>query len=258
MGSLAKWSFQVIKFLVFTEAYYLARTYFLSREPEITTIKSKLKRKSVKVEQVPKDENANVRPKIDVNASLFFPDQTIVVPPVMSHHERKSKGVYSIQDDPAMWWNIPNFFERNSQGPLKELIKLLRTTETTIDICMFVVSFPTLADVLIELRKRSIDVRLIVDGREKEAFKSQISYLKASGIKVRCNQHSYSCLMHNKFLVIDDYMVLSGSFNWTKAAVLFNYDNILITTQANLVRDYSEQFNVLWSSFIPYQEHTSF
>lgn len=42
--------------------------------------------------------------------------------------------------------------------------------------------------------------------------------------------------MHNKYLLIDDEIVLTGSFNWTHKAVNSNYENIVIIEDTKTVK----------------------
>lgn len=34
--------------------------------------------------------------------------------------------------------------------------------------------------------------------------------------------------MHNKYMVLDDTYIVTGSFNWTKKAVVSNRENLVI------------------------------
>ena len=43
-------------------------------------------------------------------------------------------------------------------------------------------------------------------------------YTRFSGIPIRHNRSAY--LMHHKFVIIDSSSVITGSFNWTQAAVI--------------------------------------
>lgn len=118
---------------------------------------------------------------------------------------------------------------------------------------MYVLSFPALADIVVQLQEKAVDIRIIVDGREDEALRSQVGRLSNRGIRIRQNEESYSILMHNKFAILDGSLLLTGSFNWTKTAVLLNYDNILVTSQPTIVEQYQSQFDHLWSKFRPYR-----
>jgi len=52
--------------------------------------------------------------------------------------------------------------------------------------------------------------------------------------------------MHHKFMVTDDHTLLTGSYNWTRSAADFNQENVLLTTNGQLVADYVRVFNRLW------------
>jgi phosphatidylserine/phosphatidylglycerophosphate/cardiolipin synthase-like enzyme len=52
--------------------------------------------------------------------------------------------------------------------------------------------------------------------------------------------------MHHKFGIIDSRIVFTGSFNWTYTATKHNQENLLITTNVDIVGQYSEQFEELW------------
>ena len=53
--------------------------------------------------------------------------------------------------------------------------------------------------------------------------------------------------MHNKYLVIDDEIVLTGSFNWTHKAVTSNKENIVIIQDKNTTASFSQNFEELWA-----------
>ena len=52
--------------------------------------------------------------------------------------------------------------------------------------------------------------------------------------------------MHHKFCVIDNRILMTGSFNWTRHASAMNYENITITTNKELVKQYQIYFNNMW------------
>ena len=56
--------------------------------------------------------------------------------------------------------------------------------------------------------------------------------------------------MHHKFAIIDGSILLNGSFNWTRSAVITNRENIVITANAPaLLAAFLEEFNEMWSAF---------
>jgi hypothetical protein len=52
-------------------------------------------------------------------------------------------------------------------------------------------------------------------------------------------------LMHNKFCVIDNKMVITGSYNWTYYAETRNKENILVTDNKKVSNQFIQEFNKL-------------
>jgi cardiolipin hydrolase len=46
--------------------------------------------------------------------------------------------------------------------------------------------------------------------------------------------------MHHKFIVIDDDLLLNGSFNWTSTAVNSNYENVVVMDHGGLIGDFKK------------------
>jgi phosphatidylserine/phosphatidylglycerophosphate/cardiolipin synthase-like enzyme len=55
--------------------------------------------------------------------------------------------------------------------------------------------------------------------------------------------------MHNKFVVVDDIFVMTGSFNWTVSAGKSNQENLLVADNQFYVKKYTEEFDRLWRDF---------
>ncbi len=55
--------------------------------------------------------------------------------------------------------------------------------------------------------------------------------------------------MHNKFAIIDDRILVTGSFNWSSQAVTGNQENLIVLDNASLCRQYKQQFDKLWEDF---------
>ncbi|OMJ84927.1 hypothetical protein SteCoe_13830 [Stentor coeruleus] len=77
---------------------------------------------------------------------------------------------------------------------------------------------------------------------------SDIRNLHDEGIQVRVDLDPHA-QMHHKFCVIDDYILITGSFNWTKQAVGKNQENLVVMDDPVLARMYTEEFNRMWEAF---------
>lgn len=55
-------------------------------------------------------------------------------------------------------------------------------------------------------------------------------------------------LMHNKFCLFDNKVLISGSYNWTYSAEHKNAENIIVTTEDSVCNAFKEQFTRLWDN----------
>ena len=55
--------------------------------------------------------------------------------------------------------------------------------------------------------------------------------------------------MHNKYAIIDESVIIIGSFNWTIQAINNNQENLLFYEDNQIAEQYTKEFNNLWDSF---------
>lgn len=55
--------------------------------------------------------------------------------------------------------------------------------------------------------------------------------------------------MHNKFVIVDDALVVNGSYNWTKGARFDNRENLTLTNAPKAVQEFKAEFEKLWGLF---------
>lgn len=142
--------------------------------------------------------------------------------------------------------------EETHPSSLIRILRHLARATKKVDLCIYLISYPSLADLLIDLHENDVDIRIITDGSEDEAYDSKIDRLRRYGIPIKSNLRGSGALMHNKFVVIDDELVMSGSFNWTKKAIFCNYENLIVTSQEELVRPFVAQFERLWTNSVSF------
>lgn len=57
--------------------------------------------------------------------------------------------------------------------------------------------------------------------------------------------------MHHKFVLIDNKLLINGSFNWTRNAITGNQENVVVTDYPQLVQAFQAEFEKLWIQFAP-------
>lgn len=91
--------------------------------------------------------------------------------------------------------------------------------------------------------RSGVRVRSYLDKDQKEAKYSKSRYLANHGIPVRYSSNPY--IMHNKFCVIDNEVVITGSYNWTASAGGRNNESLLIIYDTKVAQEYLAAFNRL-------------
>ena len=114
--------------------------------------------------------------------------------------------------------------------------------EAKSSICVMAYSFtsPPIANALVEAYERGVDVRILFDKSQLKEKYSQIHFLSQKGIPLFIDPAIG--IAHNKTMVIDDSKVLTGSFNWTRAAESRNAENILLIDDPSLAQIYKKNW----------------
>jgi len=127
---------------------------------------------------------------------------------------------------------------------LESISDLLKQSKQSLDLCVFTITDERLANDILYCHQRGVKVRLITDDEKIYDHGSAIKDLKNAGIPIKIDHSRYH--MHHKFGIIDSRIVFTGSFNWTYSASKHNQENLLITTNFDIVKQYSEQYTQLW------------
>jgi mitochondrial cardiolipin hydrolase len=135
---------------------------------------------------------------------------------------------------------------------LTRLLAILASARRTLDIAVFSLTCDEIASVLLDVHRRGVRVRLIIDDEQIASAGSDAASLRAAGVPVRHDGNRKN-LMHHKFAVVDGSVVLTGSFNWTRSAVLFNDENILVLRGGGdggaAAREYCRRFEAMWQKY---------
>ena len=94
---------------------------------------------------------------------------------------------------------------------------------------------------LIAAKNRGVDVKILLDKSQKTAKYLSVTYLTANKMWYRIDYKP--AIAHNKIIVVDDNTVITGSFNFTKAAQFKNAENVLIIHDKNLAATYKQNWS---------------
>ncbi|HNU91963.1 MAG TPA: phospholipase D-like domain-containing protein [Spirochaetota bacterium] len=129
-----------------------------------------------------------------------------------------------------------------------ERIILKRLTKARRSVRFMAFSFTSkpLGEELVRLHKNGLDVGGVMEKTGTNSRDSQFVKFKIEGIPVRII--SGIGRMHHKVMIIDESIVITGSFNYSRGANLRNDENILIIHNEEIARVYMEEFTRLYES----------
>jgi phosphatidylserine/phosphatidylglycerophosphate/cardiolipin synthase-like enzyme len=98
-----------------------------------------------------------------------------------------------------------------------------------------------IADAIVRAAERHVEVVLILDKSQKSERYSSLTFFTNHHLAIRVD--SAHAIAHNKIMLIDGRTVITGSFNFTKAAENENAENLLVIHDApSLYAQYERNF----------------
>jgi phosphatidylserine/phosphatidylglycerophosphate/cardiolipin synthase-like enzyme len=107
-----------------------------------------------------------------------------------------------------------------------------------------------IAKALLDAHTRGVQVQVILDKSQRSEKYSSADFLANQGVPVVIDANH--AISHNKVMVIDSETVLTGSFNFTKAAQEKNAENLLIIRDSALASQYAQNWEMHRQHSQPY------
>jgi phosphatidylserine/phosphatidylglycerophosphate/cardiolipin synthase-like enzyme len=125
-------------------------------------------------------------------------------------------------------------------GCTSAITKVLGQAKQEILVQAYSFTSAPIAKALLNAHKRGVKVQVILDKSQWSEKYSSATFLKNSGIPTFIDDKH--AIAHNKIMIIDQEIVITGSFNFTKAAEEKNAENILILKDKALAKVYIENW----------------
>ncbi len=129
-------------------------------------------------------------------------------------------------------------------GAQNAIIDVIRSAKKEIFVAMYYFTSRPIAQAIVDAKKRGVDVKVLLDESQLTEKFSKYKYLLKSGIDIRIDKGEG--LMHNKFAIVDNRILITGSYNWTRSAEVRNRENLLIIDNRFLAERYILEFKRLW------------
>lgn len=108
------------------------------------------------------------------------------------------------------------------------VLKVINASETQLRLAAYSFTSPAIVKALISAKKHGVDIRMVVDdkGNRGKVNIAALNLVINAGIAVRTNG-SYA-IHHDKYIVVDNRHIQTGSFNYSKTAAKSNSENVLV------------------------------
>jgi phosphatidylserine/phosphatidylglycerophosphate/cardiolipin synthase-like enzyme len=132
-------------------------------------------------------------------------------------------------------------------GCTEAVVSALGQAKSEVLVQAYSFTSAPIAAALRDAHQRGVKVRVVLDRSQRGERYTSATFLSHAGINVWID--ASHAIAHNKVIVIDGMTVITGIFNFTKAAEQSNAENLLILRDAGLARVYAAN----WAA---HQEHS--
>ena len=121
-------------------------------------------------------------------------------------------------------------------GCTEAVVEVLNTARSSVKVQAYAFTSVPIAQALVAASRRGVEVQVILDKSQRTGKHSSADIVAHAGILTFID--SRHAIAHNKIMVIDSKTILTGSFNFTKAAEASNAENLLVIEDASLAKEY--------------------
>lgn len=140
-----------------------------------------------------------------------------------------------------------------NNGVTTVVVKAIGEAHHTLLVSAYSFTSKDIAEALLDAKKRGVVVKIILDKSQVSQKYSSSTFFSNQGFDLRIDvKHA---IYHDKVMIIDDKTVITGSFNFTKAAETKNAENLLVLrNNPELAKLYTQDWWYNWQRAISRDE----
>ncbi len=133
-------------------------------------------------------------------------------------------------------------------GCTQAIVDALTGAKQSVWVQAYSFTSPPIAKALVDAKKRGVNIQVILDKSQRTEKYSEADFLVHMGIPTFIDaEHA---IAHNKVMILDGDTVITGSFNFTRAAEERNAENLLILHDPALAARYADN----WRAHVAHSE----
>jgi phosphatidylserine/phosphatidylglycerophosphate/cardiolipin synthase-like enzyme len=141
---------------------------------------------------------------------------------------------------------VSSITDANFSSHLEDtIVALINSSNNTLEIAVWDNGSSAIVNAINAAHNRGVAVRYITSSN---ALNSALGSLNSAIPVLERNSGVSSNVMHNKFIIVDQHTILSGSMNFGIGSMVDDYNNIVIIENTNLANNYLIEFNEMWGA----------
>ncbi|KAB8143999.1 phospholipase [Chloroflexia bacterium SDU3-3] len=132
-------------------------------------------------------------------------------------------------------------FYSPEDGVAKHVLESLNQAKKSIRFMAFSYTADPIADAMISKHKAGLTVDGVFEAQNAKGTGADFSKLQNGGVNILTDGNCY--IMHHKTIIIDDHIVITGSYNFTASAERSNDENLVIIDSPTIASIYLDEFS---------------
>jgi phosphatidylserine/phosphatidylglycerophosphate/cardiolipin synthase-like enzyme len=140
--------------------------------------------------------------------------------------------------------NVQVYFSPED-GVAKHIVQRLKAAKTNIRFMAFSYTADDVASTMIAQKQAGVVVQGVFEKQNASGSGADFNRLKQGGVDVLEDGNCY--ILHHKVIIIDEHIVITGSYNFTGSAERDNDENLVIVDDPRLARAYLDEFEQVYA-----------
>jgi len=121
-----------------------------------------------------------------------------------------------------------------------DIVKVINSASKSLYIQTYSFTSPAITKAVIKAFRRGVNVFMLFDKTDIRGLGSKMPDIEAAGIPFLIDYQPH--IAHNKVMIIDRKILITGSFNFTTSAQKHNAENVIIIFDQGVAKKYLKNF----------------
>lgn len=139
-------------------------------------------------------------------------------------------------------------------NPTGAVVRELGLARSNVLVQAYSFTSAPIAKAVVDAHRRGVKVTVVLDKSQRSEKYSSADFFVNSGVPTLVDDKH--AIAHNKIMIIDGHRILTGSFNFTKAAEEKNAENLLVIEDGSLAARYTTNWIAHAKHSITYKKRT--